>query len=48
MTSRSIPASEATTMPESSDTESSIGIPGTSSHFIDPTGSDSRGQGRFR
>ncbi|HEY3014789.1 MAG TPA: alpha/beta hydrolase [Nocardioides sp.] len=35
-------------MPESSDTESRISIPGTSSHFLDPTGSDSRGQGRLR
>jgi len=35
-------------MPESSDTESRISIPGTSSHFLDPTGPDSGGQGRLR
>ena len=28
--------------------ESGIRIPGTSSHFLDPTGSDDRGQGRLR
>ena len=35
-------------MSVNSDTESGISIPGTSSHFIDPTGPGDRGQGRLR
>src|SRR5437764_6619132 len=35
-------------MSETSDTESEIRIPGTSSHFLDPTGRGDPGQGRLR
>src|SRR5438046_3721847 len=35
-------------MSETSDTESEIRIPGTSSHFLDPTGPGDGGQGRLR
>jgi pimeloyl-ACP methyl ester carboxylesterase len=35
-------------MAVTSDTESGIRIPGTSSHFLDPTGPGDRGQGRLR
>ena len=35
-------------MPTISHTESSISIPGTSSHFLEPTGSRDQGQGRLR
>ena len=35
-------------MSATSDTESGIRIPGTSSHFIDPTGPGDRGEGRLR
>ena len=35
-------------MPVTSDTESGISIPGTSSQFLDPTGPADRGQGRLR
>jgi pimeloyl-ACP methyl ester carboxylesterase len=35
-------------MPTTSDTESTIKIPGTSSHFLDPTGPDGRGAGQLR
>src|SRR5437868_12331899 len=35
-------------MPVTSDTESGIRIPGTSSHFLDPAGPRDRGQGRLR
>ena len=35
-------------MPVTSDTESGIRIPGTSSHFLDPAGPGDRGQGRLR
>jgi pimeloyl-ACP methyl ester carboxylesterase len=41
-------ASEETNMPATSDTESGISIPGTSSHFLDPTGPGDRGEGRLR
>ncbi|MEP6875950.1 MAG: alpha/beta fold hydrolase, partial [Burkholderiales bacterium] len=37
-----------TKMSITSDTPSGIAIPGTSSHFIDPTGPSDRGQGRLR
>src|SRR5258708_5560488 len=40
-------ASEETNM-SVADTESTITIPGTSSHFLDPTGPGARGQGRLR
>ncbi|HSV38978.1 MAG TPA: alpha/beta hydrolase [Nocardioidaceae bacterium] len=35
-------------MSATSDTESTIRIPGTSSHFLDPTGAEAQGQGRLR
>src|SRR5881397_2201380 len=35
-------------MSVTSDTESGISIPGTSSHFLDPTGAGDRGEGRLR
>jgi pimeloyl-ACP methyl ester carboxylesterase len=35
-------------MSVTSDTESGITIPGTSSHFLDPAGPSDRGQGRLR
>ena len=35
-------------MSVTSDTESGIRIPGTSSHFLDPTGAGDRGEGRLR
>ena len=35
-------------MPTTSDTESTIRIPRTSSHFLDPTGPDGRGEGQLR
>jgi hypothetical protein len=35
-------------MPTTSDTESTIKIPGTSSHFLDPAGPDGRGEGQLR
>jgi pimeloyl-ACP methyl ester carboxylesterase len=35
-------------MPVTSDTESGIRIPGTSSYFLDPAGQGDRGQGRLR
>jgi hypothetical protein len=35
-------------MPTTSDTESTIKIPGTSSHFLDPAGPDGRNAGQLR
>jgi pimeloyl-ACP methyl ester carboxylesterase len=35
-------------MPTTSDTESRIKIPGTSSHFLDPAGPNGRGEGQLR
>jgi hypothetical protein len=37
-----------TTMSFTSDTQSGLGIPGTRSHFLDPTGADGQLQGRLR
>jgi pimeloyl-ACP methyl ester carboxylesterase len=40
--------SEETNMPLTTSTEPGIRIPGTTSHFLDPTGSRDQGQGRLR
>ena len=41
-------ASKETNLSKTSDTQSGIKIPGTSSHFLDPTGPSDRAQGRQR
>src|SRR5579859_4767985 len=48
MTAVNSPASEERNMSVTSDTESGIRIPGTSSHFLDPAGPGDPGQGRLR